>query len=137
MKWSILLTPLTRGMIKFLEIKGDTTMKKIEAIIRPEKLNDVKDALANIGVKGMTVSNVLGFGNQKGYTQIYRGQEIETRLLPKIKLEVVISNEIADEVITTIVDTAKTGKFGDGKIFVFDVANTIRIRTGEHGNDAV
>lgn len=112
-------------------------MKKIEAIIRPEKLNDVKDALANIGVKGMTVSNVLGFGNQKGYTQIYRGQEIETRLLPKIKLEVVISNEIADEVITTIVATAQTGKFGDGKIFVFDVANTIRIRTGEHGNDAV
>ena len=112
-------------------------MKKIEAIIRPEKLNAVKDALSNIGVKGMTVSNVLGFGNQKGYTQIYRGQEIETKLLPKIKLDVVISNEIADEVITTIINAAKTGKFGDGKIFVFDVANTIRIRTGEQGNDAV
>lgn len=112
-------------------------MKKIEAIIRPEKLNAVKDALSDIGVKGMTVSNVLGFGNQKGYTQIYRGQEIVTKLLPKIKLEVVISIEIADEVITTIVNTAKTGKFGDGKIFVFDVENTIRIRTGEHGNDAV
>ena len=112
-------------------------MKKIEAIIRPEKLNAVKDALSDIGVKGMTVSNVLGFGNQKGYTQIYRGQQIETKLLPKIKLEVVISNEIVDEVITTITNTAKTGKFGDGKIFVFDVANTIRIRTGEHGNDAV
>jgi nitrogen regulatory protein P-II 1 len=112
-------------------------MKKIEAIIRPEKLNAVKDALSDIGVKGMTVSNVLGFGNQKGYTQIYRGQQIETKLLPKIKLEVVISNEIVDEVITTIINTAKTGKFGDGKIFVFDVANTIRIRTGEHGNDAV
>jgi len=112
-------------------------MKKIEAIIRPEKLNAVKDALSDIGVKGMTVSNVLGFGNQKGYTQIYRGQEIVTRLLPKIKLEVVISDEIVDEVITTIVNNAKTGKFGDGKIFVLDVANTIRIRTGEHGNDAV
>ena len=112
-------------------------MKKIEAIIRPEKLNAVKDALSDIGVKGMTVSNVLGFGNQKGYTQIYRGQEIETKLLPKIKLEVVISNEIADEVIATIVNASKTGKFGDGKIFVFDVANTIRIRTGEQGNDAV
>ena len=112
-------------------------MKKIEAIIRPDKLNDVKDALSEIGVQGMTVSNVLGFGNQKGYTQIYRGQEIETRLLPKIKLEVVISKEIADQVITTIINTAKTGKFGDGKIFVFDVANTIRIRTGEHGNNAV
>jgi len=112
-------------------------MKKIEAIIRPEKLNPVKDALSDIGVKGMTVSNVLGFGNQKGYTQIYRGQEIETKLLPKIKLEVVVSDEIADKVITTIVSIAKTGNFGDGKIFVFDVANTIRIRTGEHGNDAV
>jgi len=100
-------------------------------------LDPVKDALSDIGVKGMTVSNVLGFGNQKGYTQIYRGQEIVTKLLPKIKLEIVISNEIADEVITTIVNTAKTGKFGDGKIFVFAVANTIRIRTGENGNDAV
>ena len=112
-------------------------MKKVEAIIRPEKLNAVKDALSDIGVKGMTVSNVLGFGNQKGYTQIYRGQEIVTRLLPKIKLEVVISNEITDEVIKTIITYAKTGKFGDGKIFIFDVDNTIRIRTGEHGNDAV
>ena len=112
-------------------------MKKVEAIIRPEKLNAIKDALSDIGVKGMTVSNVLGFGNQKGYTQIYRGQEIATKLLPKIKLEVVVSNEIADKVITTIVSIAKTGKYGDGKIFIFDVANTIRIRTGEHGNDAV
>ena len=112
-------------------------MKKVEAIIRPEKLNAVKDALSDMGVKGMTVSNVLGFGNQKGYTQIYRGQEIVTKLLQKIKLEVVVSNEIVDKVITTIVSTAKTGKFGDGKIFIFDVADTIRIRTGEQGNDAV
>lgn len=112
-------------------------MKKIEAIIRPEKLDAVKDALSDIGVKGMTVSNVLGFGNQKGYTQIYRGQEIVTKLLPKIKLEAIISNEIVDEVITTIVNTTKTGKFGDGKIFIFDVMDTIRIRTGERGNDAV
>ncbi|ODA39669.1 P-II family nitrogen regulator [Desulfosporosinus sp. BG] len=112
-------------------------MKKIEAIIRPEKLNDVKDALSDIGVKGMTVSNVLGFGNQKGYTQIYRGQEIVTKLLPKIKLEVVISNEKTDEVISAITNTSKTGKFGDGKIFVFDVIDTIRIRTGERGDDAV
>jgi len=112
-------------------------MKKIEAIIRPEKLNDVKDALSNIGVNGMTISNVMGFGNQKGYTQIYRGQEIVTKLLPKIKLEVVIRAEKVDEVIATIVDTSKTGKFGDGKIFIFDVSDTIRIRTGEHGDDAV
>lgn len=112
-------------------------MKKIEAIIRPEKLNDVKDALSSIGVEGMTVSNVMGFGKQKGYTQIYRGQEIVTKLLPKIKLEVVISSAKADEVIDTIVKTSKTGNFGDGKIFVFDVAETIRIRTGERGIDAV
>ena len=112
-------------------------MKKIEAIIRPEKLNNVKDALSDIGVKGMTVSNVMGFGNQKGYTQIYRGQEIVTKLLPKIKLEVVISKEKADEVIDVIVNTSKTGKFGDGKIFVFDVVDTIRIRTGERGGAAV
>lgn len=112
-------------------------MKKIEAIIRPERLNDVKDALSSIGVKGMTVSNVMGFGNQKGYTQIYRGQEIVTKLLPKIKLEVVIPSAKADEVIETIVNISKTGNFGDGKIFVFDVAETIRIRTGERGVDAV
>jgi len=112
-------------------------MKKIEAIIRPEKLSNVKDALSEIGVQGMTVSNVMGFGKQKGYTQIYRGQEIVTKFLPKIKLEVVISTEKAAEVIATIVKVSKTGKFGDGKIFVFDVEDTIRIRTGEHGDDAI
>lgn len=112
-------------------------MKKIEAIIRPEKLNDVKLALSNIGVQGMTVSNVLGFGNQKGYTQIYRGQEIVSKLLSKIKLEVVVSDEKTDDVITSIVDTSKTGAFGDGKIFVYNVENAIRIRTGEHGAAAL
>lgn len=112
-------------------------MKKIEAIIRPEKLNEVKEALSTIGVKGMTVSNVMGFGNQKGYTQIYRGQEIETKLLPKIKLEAVIADKITDKVIATIVEATQTGKFGDGKIFVFDIVDTIRIRTGERGDDAV
>ena len=112
-------------------------MKKIEAIIRPEKLNDVKVVLSDIGVKGMTVSNVLGFGNQKGYTQIYRGQEIVTKLLPKIKLEVVVTTEKSAEVIAAIVETSKTGAFGDGKIFVYDVADAIRIRTGEHSDDAL
>jgi Nitrogen regulatory protein PII len=112
-------------------------MKKIEAIIRPEKLNDVKLALSNIGVQGMTVSNVLGFGNQKGYTQIYRGQEIVSKLLPKIKLEVVISDEKVDEVAASIVETSKTGAFGDGKIFVYNVENAVRIRTGEQGNAAL
>lgn len=112
-------------------------MKKIEAIIRPEKLDDVKSALSALGVNGMTVSNVLGFGNQKGYTQIYRGQEIVTKLLPKIKLEVVVASSKVDEVISTIVETSKTEKFGDGKIFVFDVVDAIRIRTGEHGEESL
>lgn len=112
-------------------------MKKIEAIIRPEKLNEVKIALSTLGVNGMTVSNVSGFGNQKGYTQIYRGQEIVTKLLPKIKLEIVVSSKKADEVIAAIVKTSKTGEFGDGKIFVFNVEDSIRIRTGEHGDAAL
>lgn len=112
-------------------------MKKIEAIIRPEKLNDVKVALSDIGVQGMTIANVLGFGNQKGYTQIYRGQEIVTRLLSKIKIEVVVSSEKTDEVITAIVNTSKTGAFGDGKIFISDIVDVIRIRTGERGKDAL
>ncbi|SHI78019.1 P-II family nitrogen regulator [Desulfosporosinus lacus] len=112
-------------------------MKKIEAIIRPEKLNDVKIALSDLGVNGMTVSNVSGFGNQKGYTQIYRGQEIVTKLLVKIKLEVVVSSKKIDEVIEAIVKTSKTGEFGDGKIFVYDVVDSVRIRTGEHGEAAL
>ncbi|AFM39650.1 nitrogen regulatory protein PII [Desulfosporosinus acidiphilus SJ4] len=112
-------------------------MKKIEAIIRPEKLNDVKTALSDLGINGMTVSNVSGFGNQKGYTQFYRGQEIVSKLLPKIKLEVVVTSVKVDEVITALVESSKTGKFGDGKIFVYDVADAIRIRTGEHGETAL
>lgn len=112
-------------------------MKKIEAIIRPEKLNDVKEAISNLGINGMTVSNVLGFGNQKGYTQIYRGQEIVSKLLPKVKLEVVVPSARVDEVIAAIVNISKTGKFGDGKIFVCDVTDVIRIRTGEHDEDAL
>lgn len=112
-------------------------MKKIEAIIRPEKLNDVKISLTNLGVNGMTVSNVSGFGNQKGYTQIYRGQEIVTKLLPKIKLEVVVSSEKSNEVIEAIINTSKTGEFGDGKIFVYDLVDAVRIRTGEHGDSAL
>lgn len=112
-------------------------MKKIEAIIRPEKLNDVKISLTNLGVNGMTVSNVSGFGNQKGYTQIYRGQEIVTKLLPKIKLEVVVSSEKTNEVIEAIINTSKTGEFGDGKIFVYDIVDAVRIRTGEHGDSAL
>lgn len=112
-------------------------MKKIEAIIRPEKLDDVKIALSNINVQGMTISNVMGFGKQKGHTQIYRGQKVETRLLPKIKLEVVVPLEKADKVIAIIAQTSKTGEFGDGKIFVYNVLDAIRIRTGEQGESAL
>lgn len=108
-------------------------MKKIEAIIRPGKLEDVKNALSNMGINGITLSNVLGCGNQKGYTQIYRGQEVLTRLLPKVKLEIVTLDERVEEVISTIIQAAKTGEVGDGKIFVSPVEEAIRIRTDERG----
>lgn len=112
-------------------------MKKIEAIIRPGKLDEVKDALAELGIYGITINNVLGCGNQKGYTQIYRGQEIQTRLLPKVKLEVVTTDEKADEIIKTIIQYAKTGEVGDGKIFVSSVDEAIRIRTNERGQQGL
>lgn len=109
-------------------------MKKIEAIIRPGKVDDVKDALMELGIQGITMSSVLGCGNQKGYTQIYRGQEILTKLLPKVKLEIVTPNERVEEVISTIIRSAKTGEVGDGKIFVSNIEEAIRIRTDERGN---
>jgi len=112
-------------------------MKKIEAIIRPGKLDDVKNALMELGIQGITLSNVLGCGNQKGYTQIYRGQEILTKLLPKVKLEIVTPNEKVEEVISTIIQSAKTGEVGDGKIFVSNIEEAIRIRTGERGNQGL
>jgi nitrogen regulatory protein P-II 1 len=112
-------------------------MKKIEAIIRPAKLEDVKNALSELGINGITLSNVLGSGNQKGYTQVYRGQEVITKLLPKVKLEIVTSDEKADEVISTIIRSARTGEVGDGKIFVSNIEEAIRIRTGESGNQGL
>lgn len=112
-------------------------MKKIEAIIRPGKVDDVKNALMELGIQGITLSNVLGCGNQKGYTQIYRGQEILTKLLPKVKLEIVTPNERVEEVISTIIRSAKTGEVGDGKIFVSNIEEAIRIRTGERGNQGL
>ncbi|HVJ48497.1 P-II family nitrogen regulator [Desulfitobacterium sp.] len=108
-------------------------MKKIEAIIRPGKLEDVKNALSQLGIYGMTLSNVLGCGHQKGYTQIYRGQEVLTRLLPKVKLEIVTTDEQVDEVISALIQAARTGEVGDGKIFVSSIEEAIRIRTGERG----
>ncbi len=112
-------------------------MKKIEAIIKPFKLEDVRDALAEIGIKGMTITEVKGFGRQKGHTEIYRGAEYVVDFLPKIKIEIVVPDSLAEKAIETIIKNAKTGKIGDGKIFVYDVKETIRIRTGERGEDAL
>lgn len=112
-------------------------MKKIEAIIKPFKLDDVKDALNEIGIHGMTVTEVKGFGRQKGHTELYRGAEYVVEFLPKIKIEAVVSDEDVEKVIEAILKTARTGNIGDGKIFVHDIKETIRIRTGERGKEAI
>ena len=112
-------------------------MKKIEAIIKPFKLEEVKDALAEIGVVGMSVSEVKGFGRQKGHTEIYRGSEYTIDFLPKVLVEVVVPDDLADKVIDTIVKAAKTEKIGDGKVFVLPVEQAVRIRTGEQGEEAL
>lgn len=112
-------------------------MKKIEAIIRPHLLESVKDALQALGVQGLTISEVKGFGRQKGHTEVYRGSEYKVEFVPKLKLEVVLDDEIADQAVEAVIKTARTGKFGDGKIFIFPVDEAIRIRTGEHGMNAV
>jgi len=112
-------------------------MKKIEAIIKPFKLEEVKDALGEIGIEGMTVSEVKGFGRQKGHTEIYRGSEYTVDFLPKIKVEVVLGDENVDQAVATIIKAAKTGKIGDGKIFVSSVEEAVRIRTEEKGPSAV
>lgn len=112
-------------------------MKKIEAIIKPFKLDEVKEGLAAIGVKGLTVSEVKGFGRQKGHTELYRGAEYEIDFLPKIKVEIVISDDKFQAVVDTIQEKAKTGKIGDGKIFVYEMEKIIRIRTGEMGDSAI
>ena len=112
-------------------------MKKVEAIIKPFKLEEVKDALGDVGIEGMTVSEVKGFGRQKGHTEIYRGSEYTVDFLPKIKVEVVVADSKAAEVTAAIIKAAKTGKIGDGKIFVSDLEQVVRIRTGETGADAL
>jgi nitrogen regulatory protein P-II 1 len=112
-------------------------MKKIEAIIKPFKLDEVKNALTKIGVQGMTVTEVKGFGRQKGHTEIYRGAEYKIDFLAKVKIELIITDELVNQVIETIERTAKTGKIGDGKIFIMPVDEVIRIRTGERGRDAI
>ena len=112
-------------------------MKKIEAIIKPFKLEEVKDALSEIGIEGMTVSEVKGFGRQKGHTEIYRGSEYKVDFLPKIKIEIVLPDARVESAVAAIVSSAKTGKIGDGKVFVSDVEEIIRIRTEEKGEAAI
>ncbi len=112
-------------------------MKKIEAIIKPFKLDEVKDALHGIGIQGMTVTEVKGFGRQKGHVELYRGAEYEITFVPKVKIELVITDAMLDKVISTIQTTANSGKIGDGKIFISDLEQAIRIRTGETGDAAV
>ncbi len=112
-------------------------MKKIEAIIKPFKVEEVKDALAEIGLEGMTVTEVKGFGRQKGHSEIYRGSEYTVDFLPKIKLEIVLADSRVDAAVKAIVGAAKTGKIGDGKIFLFEVQEAIRIRTEEKGEKAI
>ncbi len=112
-------------------------MKKIEAIIKPFKLDEVKDALSNIGIKGMTINEVKGFGRQKGHAELYRGAEYVVDFIPKIKVEIIVPDDISGEAITIIEKTAKTGKIGDGKIFVSHVEDVVRIRTGQRGEGAI
>ena len=112
-------------------------MKLVMAVIKPFKLDEVREAVSKIGVNGMMVSEVKGFGTQLGHTETYRGAEYTVNFVPKIKLEIAVTEEIADQVVEAISQTAHTGKIGDGKIFVYDTAKAIRIRTGEEGNDAL
>ena len=134
---TFLFTGTDRLLVSPSASATENDMKKIEAIIKPFKLEDVKEALAEIGVEGMTVSEVKGFGRQKGHTEIYRGSEYTVDFLPKIKIEVVVADGRANEAVDAIVKAAKTGKIGDGKVFVSPIENAVRIRTEETGEQAV
>ncbi len=112
-------------------------MKKIEAVIKPFKLDDVREALGEVGITGMTVCEVKGFGRQKGHTELYRGAEYMVDFLPKVKIELIVPDDIADRCVDVIMETARTGKIGDGKIFVYDVERVVRIRTGEENETAL
>jgi len=112
-------------------------MKKIEAIIKPFKLDDVREALSDLGITGMTVTEVRGFGRQKGHTELYRGAEYMVDFLPKVKVEIVVPDDLLDPCLDAIIETAQTGKIGDGKIFVYEVERVVRIRTGEENEDAI
>jgi nitrogen regulatory protein PII len=126
----------TIGRKQLLTLRS-MAMKKIEAIIKPFRLDEVKEALNKLGVTGMTISEVKGFGRQRGHKEIYRGAEYQVDFVPKIKIDVVVSSDMADKVVSTIAEKANTNKVGDGKIFVLAIENAIRIRTGESGKDAI
>jgi nitrogen regulatory protein P-II 1 len=126
-----------QGDVRLLRSVKDSAMKKIEAIIQPFKLDEVKEALQAIGIEGMTISEVRGHGRQKGHKEVYRGQEYTVDLLPKVKIELVVSDIRADEVTRTVVEAARTGKIGDGKIFIFDVLEAIRIRNDDRGESVL
>ena len=112
-------------------------MKKIEAIIKPFKLDDVREALSDLGITGMTVTEVRGFGRQKGHTELYRGAEYMVDFLPKVKMEIVVPDDLLEPCLDAIIETAQTGKIGDGKIFVYEVERVVRVRTGEENEDAI
>ena len=112
-------------------------MRKIEAIIKPFKMDDVREALAEVGINGMTVSEVKGFGRQKGHTELYRGAEYQVDFLPKMKIEIVLSDDVVERAIEAITASANTGKIGDGKVFVYNVEQAVRIRTGEQNDEAL
>jgi nitrogen regulatory protein P-II 1 len=122
---------------QYLTRKGRYQMRKIEAIVKPFKLDEIKDALSKVGIRGMTVSEVKGFGRQKGHKEVYRGAEYQVDFVPKLKLEIVVDEEMSDKAIATIKEVASTGKIGDGKIFVLPLETVVRIRTGEAGADAI
>ncbi len=120
-----------------VDVRGEVFMKKIEAIIKPFKLDAVKEAVKDIGVSGMTITEVKGYGRQKGHTEIYRGAEYVVDFIPKVKMEIVVDSDMVDRVVEAIREAAKTGKIGDGKIFVTPIDEAIRVRTGEKGPDAI
>src|SRR5437867_1926135 len=123
--------------VTILKREAAKLMKKVEAIIQPHKLEDVREALKNAGIDGMTISEVRGHGRQKGHKEVYRGQEYNVDLLPKVKLEMVVSDSRSDEVVRTLAAAARTGKIGDGKIFIFEVAEAVRIRNDDRGESAL
>jgi len=128
---------LRRDLRRADKLARSTAMKKIEAIIKPFKLDEVREALTEAGIRGMMVTEIKGFGTQSGHTEIYRGAEYTVNFVPKIKLELVVADQIAEQIADTIARTARTGKIGDGKIFVLDVEQALRVRTGETDDDAL